>query len=673
MALATSVVSHWKLDESSGNITDSAGSNTGTNTGTTTFTTGKLNNGASFNGSSQYFDMGTPASLNITGNITMSAWIKTTQGSGTEGAIISNYNSGGSKCQYQMKVYNSAGTITIRYNINNTSQQELQSVGSITSNVWTHVVGTYDGSTIRLYINGKLDTSVSATQTPPSSGYGNTAIGRAGSYNGLYYNGMIDEATIWSRALSLDEILQIYNNGKTNAYPHTDTPALYGSTTYYKMENTTDEGGLYTLSATGSPGSGTGKVGNARTYVGGTSRDGFAKTDGASQGTFSFWFNYSSINASFGRIISKTQSGVTDVMLLAIDTSNRLNVHLNDSANLNTSFSTLSTGTWYHYVVTWDGSNVKTYKNGVLETNAVSTKVLQANGQNFYIGGTDVNTQGITGSVDEIAFFPRAISATEVTSIYGAGSANQYPFTTNVDISVSATVQAITFTIPSYTATAIRNVTVSQGTPPNITFSIPTYTPKTDVSVTPSAQSITFSIPTYQAFANDALISPSAQTITFSVPSYTITTVRHVTVSATTPAITFSIPTYTATAIQNTTVTPAVQAITFTIPSYSVTAIQNATISPSAQVVTFSIPSYTVTAIRTIEVAVSVQTITFTIPSYTVTAVAHVTISANVFSFTFTIPSYIARGDFWQDKHSASATSWSNKHSAPATSWNNKY
>src|SRR3989338_6799822 len=52
--IATGLVSHWKMDETSGTTaTDSVGTNTGTVTGAT-FTAGKINNGLSFNGTSNY-------------------------------------------------------------------------------------------------------------------------------------------------------------------------------------------------------------------------------------------------------------------------------------------------------------------------------------------------------------------------------------------------------------------------------------------------------------------------------------------------------------------------------------------------------------------------------------------------------------------------------------------
>ena len=196
---------------------------------------------------------------------------------------------------------------------------------------------------------------------------------------------------------------------------------------YWTMENTSGSLSVANLTAVGSPSTVAGKVNNGRQYVGGTSRDDFTYSTAISTGSLSMWFKYTSIANSLGRLVNKTHPGVSDVLITYIDTSDRFNVVINDSANLNTSFSTLSTGTWYHYVVTWDGSNVKTYKNGSLETNAVSTKTVQSDSAVYSIGGTGANLQGISGIVDEVGLWSRALSATEVSQLYNSGTGYTYP------------------------------------------------------------------------------------------------------------------------------------------------------------------------------------------------------------------------------------------------------
>jgi len=87
----------------------------------------------------------------------------------------------------------------------------LGNVGSTTSAltqaVWNHVAATYDGSYVRLYVNGVLDTQTAATGNVTTSTYplffGCTAT--TSCYTGGFA-GAMDEVGIWPRALSVDEI-----------------------------------------------------------------------------------------------------------------------------------------------------------------------------------------------------------------------------------------------------------------------------------------------------------------------------------------------------------------------------------------------------------------------------------------------------------------------------------
>ena len=75
-------------------------------------------------------------------------------------------------------------------------------------NTWVNFVMTYDGDTVNLYANGVLNTSLTATL---NTGNGKTLkFGRW--YNG-YFQGILDEATVWNKALSASEVTSLYNSG----------------------------------------------------------------------------------------------------------------------------------------------------------------------------------------------------------------------------------------------------------------------------------------------------------------------------------------------------------------------------------------------------------------------------------------------------------------------------
>lgn len=138
------------------------------------------------------------------------------------------------------------------------------------------------------------------------------------------------------------------------------------------------------------------------------------------------------------------------------------------------------------------------------------------------------------------------------------------PVAVNVDVTVNATVLAGTFTIPAYTSTAVRNVTVS-----------------------PDVLTATFSVQSATEIIDEYYTPPQPFTATFSIPSYSVL-IADALVDATVLAMTFSIPSYTPSAVANATVSPSAQVATFTIPAYTVSVVSHITVSPDPLVMTFS-------------------------------------------------------------------------------------
>jgi len=90
---------------------------------------------------------------------------------------------------------------------------DVVSKGKLTQNEWNHLCVTYDSSTARIYINGRLDTSGKLSQSIPTGT--NLQIGHnALSGNTGYFNGGIDELMVFNRALSDSEVKQIYDAQK---------------------------------------------------------------------------------------------------------------------------------------------------------------------------------------------------------------------------------------------------------------------------------------------------------------------------------------------------------------------------------------------------------------------------------------------------------------------------
>jgi len=199
---------------------------------------------------------------------------------------------------------------------------------------------------------------------------------------------------------------------------------------YWKMEDANGVRNSINLTQTGTPTKGTGIILNGRVYSA-NNYDNFTYSSALGAGTFSWWFNYTSVLGNQGRMINKTHAAVSDVIVFDISgtpTPGLLEVTIHDVGGLNANATTLSTGTWYFYAVTWDGSHVIVYKNGAVETNNTNAVTMNADATVFSIGGTPVNTAGINGTVDEIGFWSRALTSTEISRLYNGGAGLTYPF-----------------------------------------------------------------------------------------------------------------------------------------------------------------------------------------------------------------------------------------------------
>ncbi|MFA5061270.1 MAG: LamG-like jellyroll fold domain-containing protein, partial [Candidatus Pacearchaeota archaeon] len=173
--------------------------------------TGKYSGGYSFTrASSQYISMGSSTN-NVDSNVySISVWVKKdTAQTGDWQSIVARGQNG-----YLMTGRNT-GSVTFGKQAASSSQ--LTSTGTPMANTnWHHLVGTYNGSRLRFYIDGVFDSYLDNTHT-----YDHTKDLRIGGdvTYGEYFGGTIDELMIFDRALSDSEVSQIYmsNLQKYNA------------------------------------------------------------------------------------------------------------------------------------------------------------------------------------------------------------------------------------------------------------------------------------------------------------------------------------------------------------------------------------------------------------------------------------------------------------------------
>ncbi|MCD6429523.1 lamin tail domain-containing protein, partial [bacterium] len=191
-----------------GDFQDLSGNNNhGTNYGAT-FTSGRINQGLSFDGIDDYVDIGNDTSLNSLNDLTLEAWVNINSYPSVRGNIIGKYLSPAPYRSYETYIDNN-GFAVFRIGIDGGSLQYVRSTTTLSLGQWYHIVGTYDGSYIKIYVNGALEGSKAVLGNIKYDSL-HVNIGMV-KENDSHFNGLIDEVKIYNRALGASEILDHYN------------------------------------------------------------------------------------------------------------------------------------------------------------------------------------------------------------------------------------------------------------------------------------------------------------------------------------------------------------------------------------------------------------------------------------------------------------------------------
>jgi uncharacterized protein (TIGR03437 family) len=208
LAAVTGIVTEYPFSEGSGTTTADTSDNavTGTLQGATWTTSGKYGNALSFNGTSAYVDLGNPAALQLTGSMTLSAWVFPTVNPSDDGEIIAkSSNSDG----WQLKTTPDTGVRTFAIAVSDgTTGIQRYSQTVITLNTWYYVAGVYNAAarTLDIYVDGVLDNG-NLSGTVPATQHNSTVNANIGRRTGGYlFGGMIDEVRVYNTTLTRMQI-----------------------------------------------------------------------------------------------------------------------------------------------------------------------------------------------------------------------------------------------------------------------------------------------------------------------------------------------------------------------------------------------------------------------------------------------------------------------------------
>lgn len=221
-------VFHWPLDESSGTVAQPvAGSSPGVLSGGVVWDPlgGHHQGAARFDGVDDRILIG-PCDLTNGGDgITLSVWVNPDFVTAMERTLIAK-TTGPQPADHQWSVsFVNASAVRFRLNAGGTTTELSTSPSSIFSGTWYHIVASYDGTQMRIHVNGALMAATPKTgsigvapQTPGSLGARSTGTAP--------FSGWIDDARIYARALSDPEIIGLLFETLTTGLPTSTRPTL---------------------------------------------------------------------------------------------------------------------------------------------------------------------------------------------------------------------------------------------------------------------------------------------------------------------------------------------------------------------------------------------------------------------------------------------------------------
>src|SRR5262245_20412824 len=201
---APALVAAYGFEEGSGTTAvDSSGrGNRGTLAGPAR-RAGKLGQALSFNGAGNLVNVADSNSLDLTNGMTLEAWVYPTAASDSFDTVVLKER-GTTSLAYALYAADGAGRPPSTYINIVGSDRSVAGTSNLSLNTWSHLAATYNGSALRLYVNG---TQV-ATRNQTGNAAATTNALRIGGNTvwGEYFAGLIDEVRVYNTALTQAQI-----------------------------------------------------------------------------------------------------------------------------------------------------------------------------------------------------------------------------------------------------------------------------------------------------------------------------------------------------------------------------------------------------------------------------------------------------------------------------------
>lgn len=399
----------------------------GSRIGSPAYVAGQINSALDLNGSSQYVDLADDDKFTLSNNFSISAWINP-DNFNTRQPIMAKGTA--SNWEYNLEITTDASVEFTARALNGTVLYQVTTpVNSVAAGQWSHIIVTRDQSAdnLSIYINNNKLATLDSASGNMANGSADLQIGRTAHVSEAFFAGQIDDVRLYGDVLTGNEILNIYENGKSK---------LVG---WWTMTDEADSSGYINHGViTGTSLNNNGQVNISRI---------FSASDQINLGnnfslspsrnlTLESWVK----TENYGPIITKQNEYNLEI---CSDGRPMLMIYANGQwqNNLGTAnecagatYPTINDNSWHHIAGTYDGQYLRLYIDGQIMSNYYFAGSIDRTSMSAFIPGGDYS-----GEIDEVAVYNRTLSRDELLAHYNQSYATRIANLLNFDQSIDFT------------------------------------------------------------------------------------------------------------------------------------------------------------------------------------------------------------------------------------------